>query len=265
MSPAATVLIGSWKSAATLPRAIDSILAQTVSDLELIVVNDGSPDNTSEVVAGYAQRDQRVRELALPHTGIARSLNLGLEAADATYVAIQDADDWSLPTRLERQMAVLDADSETAVVGCRMTEVDPAGNTLEPRLPWAAGEVSAALRRFNPIPGTCACMRRDAVLAVGGFDPAFRYAQDYDLWSRLAETHRIVCLPEELAVRTMGTANAGHRHERAQIAEAQRVRLNSIRRRRSARGAVHLLRPALSWALPLPVKRAYRLRRGKAA
>src|SRR5215211_9226943 len=106
-APRISVLIGCWNNAEPLPRAIESILTQTMPDLELIVVDDGSTDDTPERV--QAVSDPRLRYLPLEHMGISRSLNRALDEAAAPVVAVQDADDWSMPTRLERQLAVLDA------------------------------------------------------------------------------------------------------------------------------------------------------------
>jgi glycosyltransferase involved in cell wall biosynthesis len=261
-APRVTVLIGSYDNAATLPRAIDSILEQTVSDLELIVVDDGSTDATPDVVAGYD--DPRVRRLGLAHMGIARSLNEGVRAAGAPVVAVNDADDWSEPERLERQLAVLDARPEVSVVGVRMREVGPAGEALRPRTMHAAGDVGDVLWRWNPIPNTAAAFRRDAVLAAGGYDPRWRYAMEYDLWLRLAATSVVWAIPEVLATRTMSGENVAARAERASLAEDARIKVAAMRRRRSLRPAPWALLPAASWATPLPVKRAVRRRLGQA-
>ena len=236
-TPRVTVLIGAFNSAATLDRAIDAILAQTVHDLELIVIDDGSTDATPAVIERAVARDPRVRALSMGrNVGIARSLNEGLQTARAPIVAIQDADDHSAPERLERQLAVLDAEPDVAVVGTRMHEVDEQGRSLAPRTSFAAGGVNRVLPRFNPIPNTSAALRRDAALAVGGYDSRFRYAMEYDLWLRLAERWRIVTLDEPLSTRVMGTMNVAARAERAQTAEAILIRLRALRRRRTLRG-----------------------------
>src|SRR5919204_161109 len=195
VSPRASVLIGCWNNADVLPVAIDSILAQTVRDFELIVVDDGSTDATADVVRAVA--DERVRYLGLAHQGIARSLNAGLQAARAPIVAIQDADDWSLPQRLERQLAVLEREPDVAVVGSRMREVDAGGRELRPRTSFAPGDVRGVLMRFNPIPNTSAALRRTAVLDAGGYDPRYRFAMEYDLWLRLAQ-HPPVLAPHQV-------------------------------------------------------------------
>jgi cellulose synthase/poly-beta-1,6-N-acetylglucosamine synthase-like glycosyltransferase len=196
--------------------------------------------------------------------GIARSLNAGLEAAAAPVVAIQDADDYSAPNRLERQLAVLAGDPQVAVVGARMREVDDGGRVLRPRTSFASGDVGSVLPLFNPIPNGSAMFRRDAARAAGGYDSRYRYATEYDLWLRLAERHRLVALDEELCTRVMGGSNVAARAERAQLAEGIAIRLRALCRRRTLHGTSGLLRPALSYALPTPLKRALRERRGQA-
>jgi glycosyltransferase involved in cell wall biosynthesis len=262
--PRLSVLIGCWNNAATLPEAIGSILAQSVAELELIVVDDGSTDGTAELVQMAAQSDPRVRHLPLPHMGISRSLNRGLQAATAEFLAFQDADDWSLPGRLERQLHTLVTRPEVLVTGCRMREVDPRGAELAPRTTFRAGDVNGVLMRFNPIPNSCAMVRRRAVLEAGGFDPRYRYAMDYDLWLRLAERGVVTTLDETLAVRRMSGVNVAARSERAQTAEAVRIRLSALRRRRTLRGAQGLALPLASLATPPTLKRARRRALGQA-
>jgi glycosyltransferase involved in cell wall biosynthesis len=264
-APRVTVLIGSYNNARTLDRAIDAILAQTVRELELIVIDDGSSDDTPRVIERAMGRDGRVRALPMGrNVGISRSLNEGLRAARAPVVAVQDADDYSAPERLERQLAVLDAEPDVAVVGTRMHEVDEAGRRLVPRTTFAAGDVGRVLLRFNPIPNTSAAFRRDAALEVGGYDPRYRYAMEYDLWLRLAERWRVVALDEPLSTRVMGTANVAARAERAQTAEAIAIRLRALRRRRTVRGASGLIVPVAAWLTPTPLKRIRRRRLGQA-
>ena len=265
MTPRVSVLIGAYDSAPTLPAAIDAILGQTVADLELIVIDDGSADDSAAIADAAAARDPRVRVLRMPeNVGIARSLNAGLGAARAPVVAVQDADDLSAPHRLERQLALLDARPDVAVVGSRMREVDEQGVELRARTAFAAGDVRPVLLRFNPVPNTSAAFRREPVLAAGGYDPRYRYAMEYDLWLRLAERHAIVALDEVLATRRMSRTNVAARRERAQIAEALAIRARALRRRRTLRGARGLVLPAISYLTPLPAKRALRRRLGQA-
>jgi glycosyltransferase involved in cell wall biosynthesis len=261
-APRVSVLIGAWNNASTIEGAIASILGQSLADLELVVVDDGSTDTTAEVVDGID--DRRLRRLALPHMGISRSLNRGLAAARAPIVAVQDADDWSEPERLDRQLAVLAARPEVAVVGTRMREVDESGGELAPRTTFFAGDVNALLMRANPIPNSCAAFRRTAALEAGGYDPRYLYAMDWDLWLRIAERHTVHTLDEVLATRRMGSTNVAARKERAQTAETVVMRLQAMRRRRSARGLPNVMVGAIAYATPLAAKRARRRRLGQA-
>ncbi len=261
MLPRVSVLIGAFNNASTLAHAAESILQQTVTDLELLVIDDGSHDATPAIAARIASTDVRARVLTMPtNLGIARSLNAGLQAARAPIVAVQDADDWSSQRRLARQLDVLDENPAIAVVGCRMREVDERGRELTPRTALASGDVNDLLMRFNPIPNTASAFRRDAVLSAGGYDPRYRWAAEYDLWLRLAERHRIVALEEILATRKMSCLNVAARREREQIAESILMRLRAARRRRSLSGLSGLAPYAVSYATPIRFKRALRRR-----
>jgi glycosyltransferase involved in cell wall biosynthesis len=265
VTPRVSVLVGAFNNADTLRQAIDAMLDQTVRELEVIVIDDGSTDASADVARAAAQRDDRVRLLSMAtNVGISRSLNEGLSAARAPVVAVQDADDWSEPQRLERQLRALDADPAVAVVGSRMREVDEHGAELRPRTSFAAGDVGAVLMRFNPIPNASAAFRRDLALAAGGYDTRYRYAMEYDLWLRLAERHRVITLDEVLSTRRMSSTNVAARSERAQTAEAIAIRVRALRRRRTLRGAAWIAVPSISYLTPLPLKRAVRKRLGMA-
>ena len=263
VTPRVTVLIGAYNNAATLPQAIGSILGQTVDELELLVLDDGSSDETAAVVA--AIEDERLRYVPLEHMGIARSLNLGIEQARAPVVAVQDADDWSEPQRLERQLAVLDSSPEVAVVGGLMREVDEHGRELVPRTGHGVGDVNDLLMRYNPLPNSCAAYRREVVLELGGYDARYRYAAEYDLWLRVAEQHRVVVLDEVLATRRMsGTNVAGARGARADRGDDRPPPARRSGGGAASAGAHWLALPVISFLTPTPLKRARRRRLGQA-
>jgi glycosyltransferase involved in cell wall biosynthesis len=255
-SPRASVLIGTWNDADVLPRAIRSVLGQTLHELELLVLDDGSEDGTEQVVADFD--DARIRYRKLEHHGIAATLNTGLAEARSDIVVILDADDWCLPERVERQVAVLEAHPEVAVVGCRMQEVDENGRELRARTTFKAGEVNRALLWFNPIPNTAAALRRSAALEAGGYDGRWRYAMDYDLLLKIAERHEVWTIDETLAVRSMRGTNFGASNERPMMREVLGIQVAAMRRRRSLRGVPGMTIPALSLATPTPVKRMAR-------
>jgi glycosyltransferase involved in cell wall biosynthesis len=265
LKPAVSVLIGAFNNADSVRRAAESMLGQTVSDLELLIIDDGSADQTGQVAAEIADADARARVLSLPtNVGISTSLNAGLRAAQADVVAVLDADDWSEPVRLERQLGLLRQQPGVAVVGCRMREVDETGNELCPRTKFAPGEVNDVLTRFNPVPNSCSAFRRILALQAGGYDARYRWAAEYDLWLRLAEGHVVYALDDVLATRVMSTRNVAATRERAQIAEGVSIRMRAMARRRSLRGMTGLMSPAVSYLTPIPLKRARRRRLGQA-
>jgi len=257
-----TVIIGTWNRAPYLADAVRSILEQTLEELELIVADDGSTDDTEAVVARFP--DPRLRYLPGPHVGISRNLNRALAEARSPYVALLDSDDRSYPTRLEKQLAVLEARPEVTAVGHRLLEVDEHEQPLNPRTSFAPGDINQALMRFNPISNSAVMFRREAALAVGGYDPSYTCTVDWDLWLRLADNGVIHMLDEVLGVRRMHRDNISVAREREQLRAGVRTRLATLRRRRSLRGISGLSAAALSLVTPMALKRMRRRRLGQA-
>lgn len=188
MTPRVTVLLPVHRGADHVGGAVESVLAQTFSDFELLVVDDASPDDSAAIVESY--RDPRIRLLRNEHNlGQTASLNRGLAEAAGAYVARLDQDDRCLPHRLERQVAVLDAEPAVALVSGWMRIVDDDGNQLgllrghlDDYVDYVFGCLIGRLEIGHP----AATFRRDAVTALGGYDPDARLAEDKDLWRRLA-------------------------------------------------------------------------------
>ncbi len=179
--------------------AAESILRQSLRALELLVVDDGSTDGTSAILARLAAADPRVRVLTQGPRGLVAALNRGLHAASAPLVARMDADDLSAPERLARQAAVLAAAPGVALLGSAWRVVARDGRERRVmRLPMDDAAIRAAMMRANCLAHPTVMLRRDAVLALGGYRPAFLLAEDYDLWLRLLERHQAACLPDVL-------------------------------------------------------------------
>lgn len=179
--------------------AIDSVLAQTLVDFELVIVDDGSADATPAILSDYTGRDPRVRSLRMERTGLVAALNRGLAAAAAPLVARLDADDICLPHRLERQAAFLAANPAVMLVGSSAEVIDAAGRPIgEMRRPTGHLELARLLARGNPFIHSTLMFRAETVRNLGGYRSAFAAAEDYDLLMRIAEQGAVANLPERL-------------------------------------------------------------------
>jgi glycosyltransferase involved in cell wall biosynthesis len=196
-SPLVSVLLPVRDGAAFLREAVESVLAQTLREHELLVVDDGSEDETPAILSSFA--DERLRVLRQERLGLVAALERAIVEARAPYLARMDADDVSAPSRLERQLEVLEGDERLALVGCAVETIDAAGRVTGS---WSLPTDDAALRRRlllrNPFTHGAVLLRRAAVDAVGGYRADYGANEDYDLWRRLAREWRLAAAPEVL-------------------------------------------------------------------
>ena len=174
----------------TASKALNSILAQTYRDFEVLAIDDGSTDASLGILSDGAARDARVRVLSSGGCGLTAALNLGIQESAGRYVARQDADDVSLPERFARQVACLDTTPALCAVGTAATMVDESGRAIGPfPMRHGASAVRDALRsaRATPVHGAM-MIRRESLAAAGGYREAFVTSQDFDLWLRLSES-----------------------------------------------------------------------------
>ena len=180
-----------------LAEAIESVLGQSVSELELVVVDDGSTDATPELLAGFAERDGRVVVLRHDNRGRTASLNRGVGVARAPLVARLDADDACLPERFARQVAFLERHPAVALVGGAVRLVDAGGRAFEEsRYPLTDAEIRRAFAYTTPFVHSAVMFRRSAFDGAGGYRACFAETEDLDLWLRLSERHELANLPE---------------------------------------------------------------------
>ena len=200
-SPRVSVVIPVYNREAYIGAAIDSILAQTFADFEILVIDDGSTDGSREVVRTY--RDPRVRLLCQEHNqGLPRTRNAGVDAARGAYLAFLDSDDVAYPTRLAKQVAFLDRHADHAAVGAWVDWMDDSGRPTGrvKRRPLTAQDVGA-LRLFRQGIENTASMARTAILQAYRHDEGFAVSEDFELWARVAAEHGIANLPEVLVRR----------------------------------------------------------------
>src|SRR5579862_2517303 len=195
--PAVSVVMSVFNGQAFLREAIESILAQTFTDFEFIIIDDGSTDRTGEILAAYGKHDSRVRIFSQENKGRAESLNRGIELATAPLVARMDADDISFPHRLKEQVDFLDNHPEVGLLSGAYDLVASGNKILDTiRLPGGDAEIRATLLHSNPMCHPAVVMRKDIALASGGYRKQLLDADDYDLWLRMAEHTRLANLDQ---------------------------------------------------------------------
>ncbi|MDN5850982.1 MAG: glycosyltransferase [Nitrococcus sp.] len=200
-TPAVTVLIPVHNRVGYIRDAIDSILAQTFTDFELLIIDDGSSDGSAEAVAAYP--DRRLRLLCnSDNLGIPGSRNRGIDAARGEFLAFLDSDDRARPERLERQVAYLRAHSDYAAVSSWIEWMSEGGKPLgRIKRKAVAAEQIAAERLFRSCLENSAAMARTAILRRYRHREHIKLGSDYDLWARIAADHKLAALPQVLTYR----------------------------------------------------------------
>lgn len=182
-----SVIMAAFNGEKYISSAIESILSQTLGDFELIIVDDGSTDSTGNIINQFRQKDKRIRPLFNEsNLGLTKSLNAALGLARGTYIARMDADDVSDPHRFEKQVEFLDRHKDYAVVGTKAIIIDEAGRpTGEINPPLSYRAIRERFPVKNAFVHSSVMFLNECILRVGGYDEAFSYAQDYEMWCRM--------------------------------------------------------------------------------
>jgi len=196
--PLISVVMPVYNSERFLAQAIESILAQTFTDFEFIIVDDCSQDRSVEIIQSYQKRDGRVRLIKLErNVGKANARNQGMKASSGEYISVMDSDDVRLPQSLSKQVAFMEANPDIGVLGACAQAVN---QDLQPMYPMEAplDHPAIALSLFvqRPFRHSVVLMRRELCLSVGGYEPSRRKGDDIELYTRLVWQTRFANLPE---------------------------------------------------------------------
>lgn len=230
MRPKVSVLMSTLNAERYLAQCIESMLGQTFSDFQFIIVDDGSTDASLSLIDKYAKVDSRIDVIRSVSRGLTHNLNVAARAADGVYLARMDADDVSYPLRLERQVSFLDNNPDVSAVGTWINSIDANGNTLGHwHPPTEPADLLWRMMFENVVAHPSAMIRTECLKSVGYYDERRIVAQDYDLWTRIALLGgRISNLPEVLLDRRIhaGQVSASRRQE--QLSTSQSIAGNYV-------------------------------------
>lgn len=221
-----SVVMAVFNGAATFPATMASILEQSERDLEVIIVDDGSNDDTPHLAAEFARTDKRVRVLTQPNAGLTRALIRGCAEARSPLIARHDCGDRSHRDRLRKQAFVFEQDPDVVLASCftsfhapggeRLYVVSDDGDAVRDSLLHAGVATVRGLSHHGS-----AMFRREAYIAASGYRAEFRFAQDLDLWVRMARLGRIAFVPEVLYEARVDAGAISARNRRQQIESAR--------------------------------------------
>jgi glycosyltransferase involved in cell wall biosynthesis len=219
--PCVSVIIPTFNRAWCLARAIDSVLNQSFSDFELIVVDDGSSDDTARLLAGYGTPLIVIRQ---PNRGVSAARNAGIVAARGHWIALLDSDDHWLPTKLADQVDWLSDHPDHRI--CQTEEVwIRDGRRVNPKKRHRkyGGHIFERCLPLCLVSPSAVMMARSLLNEVGGFDEALPACEDYDLWLRISCTHPIGLVEKPLIVKT-----GGHKDQLSRAPELDKYRIQAL-------------------------------------
>ena len=197
-APKVSVLMTCYNAASTIEESVRSVLTQTYTDFELVLIDDLSSDNSIALIEKIDDPRIKVKKLASRHRRT-KALNQGFILCRGKYIAVLDADDIAEPTRFEKQVAVLDADHKIVGVGTWYIDIDPSKNEISrTALTTNSKEIRSNFAYENPLPHSSMMYRRELAQTVGGYDERYDYAQDYALWLALSQFGEFTVVPEYL-------------------------------------------------------------------
>jgi glycosyltransferase involved in cell wall biosynthesis len=235
-----SVVIPSFNAAHFLPAAIESIRQQTSQVDEIIIVDDGSTDDTEQVIHSIGSDIIYIRQA---NSGVSASRNKGISVATGHLIAFLDADDLWLPQKIERQARVFEDNPRVGLVAADRAEINEQGNLLLASLFKKQGlyrffleleghpipNVLSRLLHVNFIPTSSVMVRKSTLDKIGGFDTSIRYGEDLELWARIAIEFDIVCLPDVLI--------HYRRHDENATKATEKLLLDMVRVMKSIRGS----------------------------
>jgi glycosyltransferase involved in cell wall biosynthesis len=229
--PKVSVVTSVYNGEAYLKECIESILNQTYRDFEFIILNNGSTDQTPDILNQY--RDPRLQIIHQDNLGLSRSLNKGVHLSNSDLIARLDADDYSSPQRLEKQIAFMEKNVNVVLCGSRRKEL-VGSKIFFSLVPFIEKDenIRKTVSCFNPLSHSTIMFRKKAFIEAGGYRDQFKYAQDYNLWVRmlaLGEAHNLDEVLSVIRINQIHWSTSNKNYRKQKLEELQ-IRWNAFRK-----------------------------------
>ena len=241
-----------------LDQAIDSVLKQTFTDFEFIIVDDTSTDSSLEIISNWALKDSRIKIIKNnQNLGLTKSLNKAIGQASGEYLARIDVDDICYPERLEKQVNFLDVNQNCALVGSWAEIINDKNDELRTiKYPTAPSDLKKDLIKYNPFFHSSVMMRKKALAEVGLYDESFRFAQDYELYFRIAQKYDIANIPSILIKYREVRDSITISKNREQIGFVIKAKLKVLHSGQYPKWCyIYIIKSYFAWLLPVEIKR----------
>lgn len=228
--PLVSVVMSVFNDDKYVRRAIDSILNQTLKDIEFIIINDASRDNSLKTIRQCVRKDKRVKLINnAQELRLAPSLNLGVSHAKADLIARMDPDDISLPERLEIQYNYLLKNPHIAVVGTNLSVINETKKEIWVRdYPTQSEDIKKTMLRYAPFAHPSVMIRKKVFEEFGGYDPKMKLCEDTDFWIKIGTKYDFGNIPKRLVQYTLSEKSGTHRNIRQTELLGFKIKLNAI-------------------------------------
>jgi hypothetical protein len=228
-TPMVSVIMSVYNGAQHLAESIDSILAQSFSDFEFVIVNDGSSDKTQEIIELYAHQDSRILPIHQKNIGLTKSLNIAIKKAKGKYIARMDADDISFKERFKKQVDFLENNNDYHLVGSNAIDIDEQGKEIRYRIlekDWDVIKKNFVKKNFFLHPSVL--IDKKALFDIGLYNEEIKYGQDYELWLRFIKKYKGTNIQEFLIKKRITLESIGRKKRRERMFLFNKLILRSM-------------------------------------
>ena len=226
--PKVSIIIPTYNQSQYLEEAMESVLNQTYQNIEIIIVDDGSTDNTSEVVKSF---DNKIIYIPQKNKGASSARNAGIKKAQGQYVAFLDSDDMWIKNKLEKQIKFIQNNPEIGLLGTGCYQMVDINKMIYKKIFPAKNEIlQKDLIKYNPFIQSSVIIRKDIFNDIGLYDEKFKESEDYDLWLRIAQKYKVANIQEALVTKKYYEKGLSKDKDNKQLYFVLKAKKNAIKR-----------------------------------